>query len=90
MEEHDPSRLSDEQIAAIREALFRGNKILAIKLYREASGFGLAESKEFIDALEVRLRQEEPEQFGRVPDRAGCAGVLAVTGLTTALVRWLW
>jgi hypothetical protein len=36
----------------IREALRRGNKIEAIKLYREMTGVGLAEAKQAIDRAE--------------------------------------
>jgi len=88
VDENDPSRLPDEQIDAIRDALFRGNKIQAIKLYREATNLGLAESKAFIDALELRLRQEEPQQFAAAAKKAGCIGVIGIVGATTALARW--
>ncbi len=33
----------------IQDALHRGNKIEAIKIYRELTGFGLAEAKDAID-----------------------------------------
>jgi hypothetical protein len=36
----------------IRDALKRGNKIEAIKLYRELTGTGLAEAKDAIDKAE--------------------------------------
>lgn len=36
----------------IQEALRRGNKIEAIKLYRELTGVGLAEAKQAIDRAE--------------------------------------
>jgi ribosomal protein L7/L12 len=41
---------------AIREALMSGNKILAIKLYREHYGVGLKEAKDAVDAMEGRYR----------------------------------
>ena len=88
MEAKDPSQLPDEQIEAVRDALFRGNKIQAIKHYREATGLGLAESKAFIDALELRLRQEEPDQFAAAANKAGCAGVLAISVLLMTAIRW--
>ena len=88
MEENDPSQLPDEKIEAIRDALFRGNKIQAIKHYREATCLGLAESKAFIDALELRLKQQEPEQFAAAAKKAGCIGVIGIVGATTALARW--
>ena len=37
---------------AVVEALKDGQKILAIKRYREATGTGLKEAKDFIDSLE--------------------------------------
>jgi ribosomal protein L7/L12 len=36
----------------IQEALRRGNKIEAVKLYRELTGVGLAEAKQAIDRAE--------------------------------------
>ncbi|OAI54986.1 hypothetical protein AYO47_09725 [Planctomyces sp. SCGC AG-212-M04] len=88
MDENDPLKLPEEKVEAIREALFRGNKIQAIKHYREATGLGLAESKAFIEAVESRLRQEEPDQFAAAAKKAGCVGVFGIVGVTTALARW--
>ena len=45
-------RLSDENMDEIRAALQEGNKIVAIKLYREYSGLGLKEAKDIIDQME--------------------------------------
>ena len=39
----------------IQDALRRGNKIEAIKIYRELTGAGLAEAKQVIDQLESRF-----------------------------------
>jgi hypothetical protein len=66
----------------IREHLFAGSKIAAIKVYREATGADLKTSKEFIEALEERMRDEFPEHFktGRLSIKAdrpgGCLGLL--------------
>jgi len=47
----DPS--SDPVLSPqIQEALRRGNKIEAIKMYRELTGVGLAEAKQVIDQAE--------------------------------------
>ena len=40
----------------IQDALRRGNKIEAIKLYRELTGVGLAEAKDAIDKAEKFIR----------------------------------
>jgi ribosomal protein L7/L12 len=39
----------------IREALQRGEKIRAIQLYRAATGAGLKESKDAIEAMQLRF-----------------------------------
>jgi ribosomal protein L7/L12 len=46
------SNLSDDDIEPIRAALRAGNKIEAIKLYRQATGAGLAEAKRFVEAFD--------------------------------------
>ena len=40
----------------IQDALRRGNKIEAIKIYREMTGVGLAEAKDAIDKAEKFIR----------------------------------
>ena len=40
----------------IQEALRRGNKIEAIKIYRELTGVGLAEAKQAIDRADKSIR----------------------------------
>ena len=76
--------MTEERAAKITEALFNGEKIVAVKLYREARGGGLKESKEAMDALEDALREECPEKF-RFAKKRGCLG-LVVLGI--ALVTW--
>lgn len=77
---------SNANIADIQAAIFAGNKIQAIKLYRAAIGAGLKESKEFIEALEVELRQTTPEKF-TAPTAKGCgAAVLAVLAVSLSAV----
>jgi ribosomal protein L7/L12 len=48
--------LSDYVDDHIQSLLMQGNKIEAIKVYRERSGVGLKEAKDAIDALERRMR----------------------------------
>lgn len=49
-----PQQSQDNQ--GIWSALMAGNKILAIKLYREQYGVGLKEAKDAIDAMEGQYR----------------------------------
>ena len=41
----------------VTEALQRGEKIEAIKLYREATGVGLKEAKDFVEEMQRRAGQ---------------------------------
>lgn len=59
-----------------------GNKIEAIKRYREATGLGLAESKAAIDAFETR---QPPPSQPAVQTSKGCLGML-LAGLGTLAV----
>ncbi len=70
--------LSDEQVQQISAAVFAGRKIEAIKNYRLATGTGLKESKDFIEALEIRLRQESPKKFTAPPGGVGCSRTAAM------------
>ena len=60
----------------IKEALFTGQKILAIKLYREQAGCGLTEAKDAVEKLEADLRASSPERFTAKPAGAGCMSLL--------------
>ena len=78
--------ISEDKLASIKEALFQGKKILAIKLYREATGTGLAEAKDAVDKMEQELKRFSPEKFA-APSRTGCFGVLvAVCSLALTLL----
>jgi hypothetical protein len=57
--------ISEESMAQIKEALFQGRKIEAIRLYRECTGTGLGEAKATVDRLEAELRAAEPDKFDR-------------------------
>jgi ribosomal protein L7/L12 len=84
------SPIPDEKITALRELMFSGRKIEAIKLYREISGLGLKESKEAVEALEASLRKESPEKFSSASRGKGCLGASAVICLCTgAVVYWM-
>ena len=53
----DPLANSDPALSPqVQEALRRGNKIEAIKVYRELTGVGLAEAKQAIDRAEQFIK----------------------------------
>jgi ribosomal protein L7/L12 len=81
-----------ERAAWIHEALFKGDKIEAIKLYREGTNLGLKESKEAVEKLETELRQKSPERFAAKPAGKSCLVVLAACGgmLVVAIASLFW
>ncbi len=82
--------LTEAQLNAIADALRAGNKIEAIKLHREATGLGLKESKDEIEAIEAGLRAKFPDQVPAKPaGKGGCLGLI-VFGLATGLAGLGW
>lgn len=80
---------NDEQIAEITKALADGSKIEAIKVYREATGKGLKESKDFIDTLIPKLLEEDPEKYSNLKLGGGCASVLVFALLLSGVAVWV-
>ena len=74
-----------ETVTAINDAIFAHRKIEAIKIYREATGQGLKESKDFIESLTDQLRAEVPEKFGPEPSGIGCAGTMLMLAFLAVL-----
>jgi hypothetical protein len=58
---NDP--ISEGDLREIRDAIFAGRKIEAIKLYRQYTRQGLKEAKDAVEDLEKKLRSESPERF---------------------------
>jgi hypothetical protein len=55
--------ISGGDLRTIKDALFAGRKIEAVKLYREYSGMGLKDAKDAVEELEKKLMAESPERF---------------------------
>lgn len=55
----------DEQAKRVREELFAGNKIQAVKFYRGQTGVGLKEAKDAVEKLEAELRASSPIMFAQ-------------------------
>lgn len=79
---------NSQQRQAIEAEIFTGNKIGAIKLYREATREGLKEAKEAVEALEAEMRQRSPERFAAGAKKTGCLSVvmLVVVALVTIYI----
>lgn len=77
------SNLGESVIDEVLDAIQNGNKLEAVKLYRESSGASLMESKTFVERLMKELGIESQP-------RGGCAGLVLgavlATGITYAVV----
>jgi hypothetical protein len=86
--------LEPDLMDQVNEALFRGRLIDAIRIYRQATGSGLKEAKDFVQTLEARLRAQMPERFTGPPSNviqvrlAGCVAMV-VLGFLVALGGFL-
>ncbi len=70
--------MSDDDVQRIMAAVFAGQKIQAIRLYRQATKSSLVDAKNFVEALQDRLWQESPEKFTTPPSKDGCARSAAI------------
>ena len=76
--------LSPELVEQINQAICDGNKIQAIKIYNQATGKGLYNSKEFIEALISQLVESEPEKYALIAkSSSGCAGMILLAVATS-------
>ena len=85
----EPTR---EQWVAIQEHLAGGRMIEALKVYREATGVGLKEAKDAMEAYQEKLRAESPEQFPEC-SKSGCMGAVVLFAMilagTAVVVHWI-
>lgn len=81
--------LPDEEMNQVLDAIYAGQKILAVKIYKEARNTGLAEAKQFIEQLTDELKQQHPERFSQ--SKSGCLGLLILfsASLSTLLTMLL-
>lgn len=77
--------LNDQQRQDIEKEIFANQKISAIKLYRSATGEGLAEAKQAVEDMEAALRQQSPERFVSA-EKKGCLGAVMCLGLLAATI----
>lgn len=75
---------TNDDIDQIQAAVFAGDRIQAIKLYRASTGEGLKESRDFILALESELRRTDPGKF-TAPPAKGCRAAAMCVLVTLAL-----
>jgi hypothetical protein len=81
--------LTEQKQQEIEAAVLGGKKLEAIKLYREASGLGLKEAKDWVEELERQLRFKQPEKFSALPKKAGCFGMVMATAVALSATVFL-
>jgi hypothetical protein len=59
------NELTPEQLTHVSNALYAGNKIEAIKLYRTATGKDLKDSKDAVEKLAMELEAKNPAMFAK-------------------------
>lgn len=73
---------------SVRDAIAAGQKIIAIKLLREATGLGLANAKVIVDRMASEHARRNPEQTA-ITEVSSTPKVLAVMVLVGAIfVAW--
>ena len=83
--------IPEQSLASIKEAIFGGHKIQAIKLHRQATGSDLAEAKLQVEKLEADLRVASPEKFTGPTPGKGCLSIMVmVCVLVCAVVIWMF
>jgi hypothetical protein len=80
-----PADLSEEQRDQIKQSLFAGHKIEAIKLLREFTKLGLADAKTVVEKFEIELRSTSPDKFKSPSASKGCLGGAAALVFVLAI-----
>jgi ribosomal protein L7/L12 len=80
------NELTPEQLTAVSNAIYAGNKIEAIKLYRTATGNDLKDSKEAVEKLAMELEAKNPAMFAKQRSQGGSLATLVFWGTILAVI----
>jgi ribosomal protein L7/L12 len=75
LSESEPVDPNEDHVLSLLEG---GRKIEAIRLYRSQSGVGLKEATDYVEALATK--------YGISPKGAGCAGMVLLIVLASAII----
>ena len=67
--------ISSKALSEVQTAIFKGEKINAIRIYREDTGASLVDAKTAVEKLEAEMRGASPEKFTAAPPRKKGCGV---------------
>ncbi|MBI5752045.1 MAG: ribosomal protein L7/L12 [Hydrogenophilales bacterium] len=82
------SEPTSEQLALIHNAIYAGNKIEAIKLYRTVTGKDLKDSKDAVDKLAAELEAGNPAMFAKRLRQSGSLATLVFWGAVAAAIAY--
>jgi len=80
------NELTPEQLTTISNAIYSGNKIEAIKLYRTATGKDLKDSKDAVEKLAGELEARNRAMFARQRRQSGSLATLVFWGAIAAVI----
>ena len=80
------NELTPEQLTTISNAIYSGNKIEAIKLYRTATGKDLKDSKDAVEKLAAELEAKNPAMFAKQRRQSGSLATLVFWGAIAAVI----
>ena len=80
--------LNEEELEAIDRALEGGQKIEAIKIFREATGKSLKEAKDAVEDLIVDLKEKEPEKYSKLSSNQGCSSAIVLLAGVITLITY--
>ena len=83
------NELTPEQLTAVSNAVYAGNKIEAIKLYRTATGNDLKDSKDAVEKLTLELEAKNPAMFAKQRRQGGSLATPVFWGAIAALIVYL-
>ena len=79
--------ISSHALAQVQTAIFNGQKITAIKIYREDTGASLTDAKAAVEKLEAEWRATSPEKFQAPAARKkGCGGICLILVILFAVM----
>ena len=81
--------LTSEQLTTVSNAIYSGNKIEAIKLYRIATGRDLKDSKDSVEKLAAELEARNPAMFARQRRQGGFLATLVFWGAVAAVIVYV-
>jgi hypothetical protein len=79
---------TDADFERIKDLIFAGNKVGAIKAYRMTMGVGLAEAKSAVEEMTTELKTTAPERFRSAAGK-GCSSAAVFVLSVAGAVGWI-